>query len=72
MKNLAIGFVIGYLVCTFIFGGAGAVGSLVEQSFGQVSIWWSQGQLICLIVMNRKVDIELDWLYNNSILRRHI
>jgi|TARA_R110000782_G_scaffold11183_6_gene34313 hypothetical protein len=43
MKNLAIGFVIGYLVCTFIFGGAGAVGNLVEQSFSQVSIWWSQG-----------------------------
>jgi len=42
MKNLAIGFIIGYLVCTFIYGGAGAVGGVVEQSFAQLSIWWSQ------------------------------
>ena len=42
MKNLARGFIIGYLVCTFIYGGAGAVGGVVEQSFAQLSIWWSQ------------------------------
>jgi|TARA_R110000751_G_scaffold212716_2_gene316290 hypothetical protein len=42
MKNLIIGFVIGYLVCTFISGGADAVGGVVEQSFSQISIWWNQ------------------------------
>lgn len=42
MKNLVVGFVIGYLVCTFVLGGAGAVGNLVEESFSQVTVWYNQ------------------------------
>jgi hypothetical protein len=42
MKNLAIGFVVGYLVCTFMYGGAGAVGDVVSASVTQLSVWWDQ------------------------------
>jgi|TARA_X000001036_G_scaffold143914_1_gene136717 hypothetical protein len=42
MKNLAIGFVVGYLVCTFIIGGPGAVGTVVTDSVVQLSVWWDQ------------------------------
>ena len=71
MKNLAIGFVVGYLVCTFVYGVACAVGGLVEQSFTQVSIWWSQA-VDMFNSLNQKVDIIVNWLYNSSIFRRHI
>jgi hypothetical protein len=42
MKNLAIGFVVGYLLCTFMYGGAGAVGDVVTAGVTQLSIWWDQ------------------------------
>mgnify|MGYP001033766938 FL=1 len=42
MKNLAIGFIAGYLVCTFMYGGASAVGDVVSASVTQLSVWWDQ------------------------------
>ena len=42
MKNLVIGFIAGYLVCTFMYGGASAVGDVVSASVTQLSVWWDQ------------------------------
>jgi len=42
MKNLAIGFIVGYLVCVYMYGGAEAVVTFVEETFTQISEWASR------------------------------
>jgi|TARA_R110000803_G_scaffold33276_2_gene72926 hypothetical protein len=39
MKNLAIGFVIGYLLCTYQLGGTEAMAEIIGKAFTQISVW---------------------------------
>jgi hypothetical protein len=42
MKNLLIGFVLGYLVCSYMFGGNEAIANVIGQAFNQIGTWISQ------------------------------
>lgn len=42
MKNLAIGFVVGYLLCTYQFGGTEGLAEIIGQAFTQISVWISE------------------------------
>ena len=42
MKNILIGFVLGYLVCSYMFGGNEAIANVIGQTFDQIGTWISQ------------------------------
>tara|TARA_B100000780_G_scaffold247687_1_gene192726 strand:+ start:1456 stop:1602 length:147 start_codon:yes stop_codon:yes gene_type:complete len=44
MKNLIIGFVIGYLLCSYLTGGTIAMADVLGSSFDQIKVWIDQIQ----------------------------
>jgi|TARA_B110000977_G_scaffold192036_1_gene264991 hypothetical protein len=44
MKNLIIGFIIGYLFCSYSVGGTEAIADVLGASFTQVKTWIFQIQ----------------------------
>ncbi len=42
MKNYLIGFVIGYLLCAYSFGGSEGMAIVIEEAFTQISMWISE------------------------------
>jgi hypothetical protein len=40
MKNLLIGFVLGYLICTFVLQGQTGVETMLTQSFATLQGWF--------------------------------
>ena len=40
MKNLIIGFIVGYLVCTFVLQGSSGVGVIITHSFETIQSWF--------------------------------
>jgi hypothetical protein len=39
MKNLIIGFILGYLVCTYVLVGPQGVSDTITQSFLTAQVW---------------------------------
>jgi|TARA_R110002073_G_scaffold186174_3_gene344727 hypothetical protein len=39
MKNLIIGFILGYLICTYVLLGPQGVSDTIMQSFATAQVW---------------------------------